>query len=707
MKIYLNDYNKETIEKAESLLFNGNGFIGVRGNLEEWYYDHFATNRETYINGFYETKQIQYPEKMYGFAETGETMISVVDGQTTFITIGDEAFHIDEGEVSESSRYLDMEKGETVRELVWTSPKGNKTKIKIIRLASFIHKNLFVMKYEFEKINHEEDITLTTHINFHPVRTIDKNDPRMSHHIQTIQVTNVDTNEQRIDFTTKNSHLEGNCYWNVSEENTTYQLLEDKIVLTSKLTGSHFVKKFSYTHDAQTHEGFDLSFEQYQSLQEEYLAKFWNTAKVEIEADEPLEESVNFGTYALLQSLGTNGTTSIAAKGLSGSGYEGHYFWDTEMYIFPVFLHAQPELARKILSYRIHILEKARENRELFGYKSGVLYPWRTISGIESSPFFEAGSAQHHINSDIAHAFISYYESTGETDIFFEGGYEVLLETARLFTEIGYVKNGAFHIDKVTGPDEYTTLVNDNYYTNVIVKHHFYWVHKLAGILAKADEKRWNQLAKSLAVTQEELEEILLYAEIMTKLFDEELQIVKQDRDFLNKEKWPFADEQKSPLLLHYHPLVIYRYQISKQADAVMAMMLFPEEQSEEIMKNSVYYYDDVTTHDSSLSYSAFSIVYNRVGDTEKSYQYFLENARCDLDNLHHNTKDGIHTAAMGGTFMNILYGFCDMRFKEDQFTLNPRLPKEIQTIRFSIVFKGDTYRITVTQDDYSVQKED
>jgi alpha,alpha-trehalose phosphorylase len=240
-----------------------------------------------------------------------------------------------------------------------------------------------------------------------------------------------------------------------------------------------------------------------------------------------------------------------------------------------------------------------------------------------------------------------------------------------------------------------------------MVKHHFYWVHKLASILADVDEKRWNQLVKGLAISEQELEEMLTYSEIMTMPFNEKQQIVKQDRDFLNKEKWPFTDEEKHPLLLHYHPLTIYRYQVSKQADAIMALMLFPDEQSEEVTRNTGYYYDDMTTHDSSLSYSAFSIVYNRLGDTEKSYQYFLKNARCDLDNLHRNTKDGVHTAAMGGTFMNILYGFCDLRLEENQFTLNPRLPKEIKNIRFSIVYKGEIYRISVTQDSYSVQKEE
>jgi len=705
MRIYLNDYHFDTLEKAESLLFNGNGHLGVRGNLEEAYYDHFKTNRETYINGFYETKKIHYPEKFHGFTETGETMISVVDGQTTLINIGDEPFRIDQGEVSNSSRYLDMGLGQTVRELIWTSPNGRKTKITIIRLASFVHKNLFTMQYQFEKINHDEEITLETHLNYFPVKTIDKNDPRMSHDIQKIEIVDLDLFSQTIYFKAPNSGLIGTCSWLFSEKRTDAKVLDDKIIARHILTGETFTKTFSYGLNEAILDGMDLEFGELQSMQREYLQKFWDVAKVEIEATDDLEESVNFGTYSLLSSLGTSGYNSIAAKGLSGSGYEGHYFWDTEMYIYPTFLHTAPDLAKQMLQFRINTIPKARENREMVGYTKGILYPWRTISGVETSPFFEAGFAQHHINGDIAYAFIRYYQSTGDTELFFDGGYEVILETARLFADIGYEKNGKFHIDGVTGPDEYTVIVNDNYYTNILIANQFAWVYKLADILKLTDEQRFNKLIEKLSITQTELDELKHYSEIMEKPFSEELGIIAQDRDFLNKEKWPFWNEGKFPLLLHYHPLVIYRYQVSKQADAIMALMLFPEAESLDVVRRSVEYYDEVTTHDSSLSYSAFSVVYHRVGNLEKSYQYFMENARCDLDNLHGNTKDGLHTASMGGTMLSILYGFCDLRFEENGFTLNPKLPKQIQRIKLSIVYKGEVYRIEVEGDAYSVTK--
>lgn len=707
MKIYLNDYQTETLEKAEGLLFNGNGFIGLRGNLEEAYYDHFSTNRETYINGFYETKDLHYPEKMYGFTPTGETMISVIDGQTTLINIGGEQFSITEGAISESERYLDMDKGITVRTLVWTSPKGRETRITISRLASFKYKNLFSMKIDFERLNHEEEIELTTHLNFYPVRTIDKNDPRMSHDLQKITIKEIDLENNRCQFGTDYSQLEAELRWSIDNQTVSQTIEEERIVIRTKLKETSYQKNLSYAFQEQKHAGIESRFVELVEAQTEYLTEFWQSAKVKIKSTENLEESVNYSTYALLQSLGTNGTTSIAAKGLSGSGYEGHYFWDAEMFVFPVFLHLNPALAKQLLTYRYSILDKARENRQLFGYQTGALYPWRTISGTESSPFFEGGSAQHHINADIAYAFIQYYRYTDDLAFMAECGFEVLLETARVFSEIGYLKDGQFHIDKITGPDEYTVLVNDNYYTNQLVAHQFEWINRLVPMLKEQYPAVWAELTEKLQLKNEELQELAEFAETMVLPVDEEKGIIAQDRDFLNKGFWPYSPEDtKYPLLLNYHPLMIYRYQISKQADAVLALMLFQDSFDQETIAKSIAYYDQVTTHDSSLSYSTFSTVYSRLGQVEKGYEYFIKNARTDLDNSHKNTKDGIHTASMGGTFMTIVYGFCNLQIVDDQLTISPNLPKEIEEIDFYTYYKNEKYRVYASHQEHWIEKQ-
>ncbi|MCL2618609.1 MAG: hypothetical protein FWD98_06100 [Defluviitaleaceae bacterium] len=700
MKIFVNEYDAASLEKAESLLFNGNGHIGVRGNLEEAYYNHFATNRETYINGFYETKPIVYPEKCHGFTERGEEMIGVADGQTTEILIGGEQFRLDTGQICFYERYLDMLTGQTVRTVEWLSPKGRRTGVTIARMACFTHKNIFAMRYTFEKIGHDEDIELSTHINFQPTRTIDTQDPRMSHCLLTPRIDS--TGGDTIRFSTRRSGMTASCRWRLSEPGAV-QTSAERLTIRSKLNGTVFEKVFSYAFREQGHGGFELSFGELANLQRGYLSEFWQGAKISI-TEAPglnlgLEEAVNFGAYALLSSIGTNGASSIAAKGLSGSGYEGHVFWDAEAHVFPVMLYMAPRVARQMLVFRINTLEGARRNAALMGYPRGVLYPWRTISGSECSAFFEAGSAQHHINADIARAFALYYEATKDTELFFEGGFEVMLETARLFKHIGYMRDGGFHIDMVTGPDEYTALVCDNYYTNVMVKHNFMWVHKMAHMLARYDETRYQALARRLGLDGGELEHMAEAAQRMAKPFCADRNIVAQDRDFLNKPLWPRPfGEEPGPLLLHYHPLIIYRHQVCKQADAVLALCLFPEEEDADVVKSSVEYYDTVTTHDSSLSFSAFSTVYSRLGNTAKSFEYFLKNARCDLDNLHKNTKDGLHIAAMGGTIANVQHGFCGLRVDGDGFSLNPHLPAEIVSVKFSIHYNGEVHRLSCSR---------
>jgi len=201
-------------------------------------------------------------------------------------------------------------------------------------------------------------------------------------------------------------------------------------------------------------------------------------------------------------------------------------------------------------------------------------------------------------------------------------------------------------------------------------------------------------------VTKSEIESLSWLSDIIAKPADREKKLVAQDRDFLKKAQWPHWDDTtRHPLLLHYHPLTIYRYQVCKQADAVLALMLLPDEEDLETTKNSVEYYDRITTHDSSLSFSSFSIMFTRIGDTAKGYEYFLKNARLDLDNLHKNTKDGLHLASMGGTILTLLYGFCGLRVTDDSFTINPCLPKEIRSIKLKIHHGGKVHEISVKND--------
>jgi alpha,alpha-trehalose phosphorylase len=429
------------------------------------------------------------------------------------------------------------------------------------------------------------------------------------------------------------------------------------------------------------------------------LAEFWNSCQVEIIGDDELNQAVSYNLYQLVQSVGKDPHSNIAAKGLSGEGYEGHYFWDTEMYIQPFFTLTSREIAKNLIRYRYTTLDYARENAKLLGHKKGAAYPWRTIMGKECSGFFPAGSAQYHISGDIAYAIIKYYLATKDIEIVKECGVEILIEVSRLWLDMGNYYQGLFHLNEVTGPDEYTCLVNNNYYTNALAKFGLAWTVKLIRILEAKNKA--SKVIRKTGLTEEELVRFQEASDKMYLPYDEETGINPQDDSFLQKKMWDVSTitPGEKPLLMHYHPMHLYRYQIIKQADTVLAHFILEDMQDTETIRKSFEYYEKVTTHDSSLSTCIYSIVAAKLGLVDKAYQYFGESAKLDLFNTHKNTKDGIHTANMGGTYMAIVYGFGGVRIKEDGLHINPVLPKEWQEYSFRLLYENSKIEVKVNED--------
>ena len=333
------------------------------------------------------------------------------------------------------------------------------------------------------------------------------------------------------------------------------------------------------------------------------------------------------------------------------------------------------------------------------GHLRGALYPWRTINGTECSGYFPSGTAAYHINGAVAYAVMSYYLASGDRDFLTEAGAEILIETARLWADMGVWHKGSFHLNEVTGPDEYTCMVNDNYYTNAIARYNLEWAVKAAALLQETGAGR--EVLARLKVTEEELAEFARDAEGMCLLYDEELGINPQDDSFLQKKVWDLSATPKEdfPLLMHYHPLHLYRHQVCKQADTVMAHFILEDYQDLETIRRSYAYYEGITTHDSSLSSCIFSIMTSRLGMVEKAYAYFGESAKTDLFNTHGNTKDGIHTANMGGTYMAIVYGFGGLRLRESGPVLRPKLPAAWVSYMFRLLWLDSKLQVKVERD--------
>lgn len=723
------DLSQQALLNMESIFALGNGYLGVRGNFEEGYGERLSTIRGTYLNAFHDVIEIPYGEKLFAFPDTQQKLVNNIDAQTVLIYLGDEKepFRLDHGTITAHERRLHMDKGYSERIVQWKSPEGKEIKLIFRRLVSFVHRELFAIDVRMEPVNFNGQIRIVSTVNGKVKNYTNANDPRVgAGHAERMTVIDagVKGSDAYVVDETMASKLRAACVTRHrlnADANIQLEAGTGEVTFTAvlPLTGPiHFTKYNLYT-DSLRHgqemiergiqlqeELKDTSFEDLLAEQGEYLNDYWKSADVVIQNDDQLQEGIRFNLFQLLQSAGRDKHSNISAKGLSGEGYEGHYFWDTEIYMFPVFLMTQPDIARQLLLYRYSTLEQARDRAREMGHRQGALFPWRTISGTECSSFFPSGTAQYHISADIAYSYIQYYLAEQDRDFLLSYGAEVLIETARLWADIGHYYNGAFHIDEVTGPDEYTCCVNNNYYTNVMAKHNLKWAAKSCAILESYDAQGFKSLCDRLGVTADEISAWAKAADAMLLPYDEALGINPQDDTFLRKAVWDFENtpEDKYPLLLNYHPLTIYRYQVCKQADTVLAHFLLEDEQSLETIQRSYDYYEGITTHDSSLSSCIFSIMASKIGNMDKAYEYFIETARLDLDNTHGNTKDGLHMANMGGTWMSIVYGFAGMRLKESGLSLSPAIPKDWEKYAFRLNFRGRLIGVSIEKDGVTLE---
>jgi alpha,alpha-trehalose phosphorylase len=709
----------------ETLFALGNGYIGLRGTGEEGYTGPAGTSLDgTYLNGFYESEPIVYPEAAFALAKTNQFMLNVPNAKGVEIEIDGERFDPLTGTLGRYERTLDLRSGVLVRFLEWTAPGGKRIALRSRRVVSFANKHLFAIEVELTPLNFSGTVTLKSFVDGAVKNQEAGDDPRVGSAVSGPALKTVST-EQDGAFSALVQRTHNSGFSLVSAIETAVEGVDARAWQDGQRAGQSFVcaavegqplrlTKYGSYHSSRDYPEGELlararetlanaqvaGFEALCASQAAFLADFWASADVEISGDDALQQGIRFNEYHLLQSVGRDGRTNIAAKGVTGEGYEGHYFWDTEIYIFPFFLYSKPEIARKLLEYRYAGLPQARERARQMSHATGALYPWRTIAGGECSAYFPAGTAQYHINADIAYSIKAYYEATDDLDYMAQAGLEIVLETARIWIGIGSDdREGRFCINEVTGPDEYTALVNNNYYTNAMARMHLRFAADMADLLRR---ERADEFARVAAVTGVTLEEVAVWRDAAARMhlpYDGQLGIHEQDDSFLSKKVWDFANTPKEnyPLLLNYHPMVIYRHQVCKQADVVLALMLLSNEFTLDDKRRDFDYYEAVTTHDSSLSSCIFSIIASEVGYHDKAYDYFMETARLDLDDTHGNTHYGVHTAAMAGTWMGVAYGFAGMRVSDGALRFAPTLPKQWQHYQFKIQLRGAQLQVRVT----------
>jgi alpha,alpha-trehalose phosphorylase len=705
----------DVLAQSESLFALANGHIGLRGNLDE---GEPAGLAGTYLNGFHEVRPLPYAESAYGNPEAGETVLDVTDGKLIRLLVDDELFDMRYGQLHEHERVLDFRAGVLRRRVHWSSPVGRQVRVSSTRLVSLAQRGTAAILYEVEPVDECVRLVVQSELvaNLDGGGRTDGDDPRAAAALQAPLAAEEHYEHDNLVLLVhraKRSDLRMAAAMDhevdgpdgaaidveagpdagrvtIAADVEPGQRLRVLKFLAYGWSGHRSVTSVrsqvrGYVAEAR-HTGWDGLC----AAQKDYLDGFWARADVEVEGDTELQQAVRFCLFHVLQSGARAEMRAIAAKGLTGPGYDGHAFWDTESFVLPVLTYTAPDAARDALRWRCTTLGLARERAQQLGL-AGAAFPWRTIAGRECSGYWPASTSAFHVNADIADAVVRYQNAAADPDFEADIGLCVLVETARLWRSLGHHDPaGGFRIDGVTGPDEYSSIADNNVYTNLMAKRNL--------IAAAGAAAAHPEAARGLGVDTEEMAAWRDAAEDMVVPYDERLGVHCQSENFTNHAVWDFAStgRDKYPLLLHAPYFDLYRKQVVKQADLVLALFACGDEFTDEEKVRDFAYYEALTVRDSSLSASTQAIVAAETGHLDLAYDYLGEAAFVDLHDLAHNTKDGLHMASLAGGWMALVCGFGGFRDHGGTLRFAPRLPEPLERLRFHLTFRGRCVEVDV-----------
>ena len=699
----------DTLAQAESIFALSNGHIGLRGNLDEGE-PHGLPG--TYLNGFYETRPLPYAEAGFSYPEDGQSVVDVTNGKIIRLLVDDEPVDVRYGELQEHERVLDMRAGTLTRTARWRSPAGKQVAVRSTRLVSLAHRGVAAVEYLVEAIEEFARVTVQSELVANEDQPERSTDPRVAALLcNPLEAVRHETTERgaMLIHRTRESGLmmaaamdhDIDVPGRVEFSTEASEDLARTTVICGLRPGQQLriVKYLAYgwsslrsrpaLRDQAAAAIAGARYTGWQGLldaQRDYLDDFWDSADVEVDGDPACQQAVRFGLFHVLQASARAERRAIPGKGLTGTGYDGHAFWDTEGFVLPVLTYTAPYAAADALRWRTSTLDLARQRAEELDL-DGASFPWRTIHGEECSAYWPAGSAAWHVNAVIAMAFERYRVVTGDDSLEAECGLDVLVETARLWLSLGHHdRHGVWHIDGVTGPDEYTAIVRDNVFTNLMAAHNLQTA-------AEACE-RHPEAARAMGVTTEDMAAWRDAADTANIPYDEELGVHEQCAGFTTLREWNFTESNSYPLLIHEPYVRLYPSQVVKQADLVLAMHWRSHVFTPEQMARNLDYYERRTTRDSSLSACTQAVMCAAVGHLELAHDYAYEAALIDLRDLHHNTRDGLHMASLAGAWTALVAGFGGLRDDEGILVLDPQLPSGIDRLRFRLRWRD--FRLTV-----------
>jgi trehalose/maltose hydrolase-like predicted phosphorylase len=707
----------ETMPVAESLFSLSNGYVGIRGTLDE--VEPFGM-RGTYLSGVYETHPLSYPEGGYGQPEVGQAMLTVADGTPLRLLVDGVPLDLREFELDVHERTLDLRAGTLDRRVRWTTPSGTSVEVSSRRLVSLVERSVCAVRYEVRVLDRPAHVVVRSELAAGEVTPagVDNDDPRVAECLDEAfepraQIGNASggalverTRRSGITVAASVGHQVdgGRVSTHVDEQHIVTTVAADlgpgEGVTVVKVVG------YSWSHDAGSDSvlaeasaavssAFDLGWEGLLTGQRAALDELWATADVEVDGDPELQQALRYTVFQLFSSAACISGAPVGAKGLTGIGYSGHTFWDVEGFVVPALTLLRPDAAARLLRWRAATLDLARERAAMLGL-DGACFAWRTISGREVSAYWPASTAAMHVNADIARAFWLYGNVTGR-DLDSVGGLAVLVETARSWMSAGHEDAaGAWHLYGMTGPDEYTGVVDDNVFTNLMARRNLRWA-------ADACE-RLPERASELGVDHAETAAWRSAAEAVHVPWDERLRVHPMNDNFTTYREWPFEDERDHyPVQEHHHYADFYRRQVLKQADLVQALWWCRDEFTAEEVARDLDYYEARTVRDSSLSAAVQAVVCAQAQHPDLALRYLREAALVDLRDVRGDTPNGLHLAAVGGTWLAFVAGLGGLREDHEDLEIAPLLPSPLSRTAYSVTWRGSLLRIETTREGTTV----
>lgn len=717
-------YNREQIELCGNNYLLANGYMGYRGTLEEYTkHQHVACT----LNGLYD----QYKNKWREPVNAPNCLFVKLYCNGKPLTVRDSI-------VKDHTQILDFRNAVHKRETVF-GVDHNQIRITSERFVSLEDLHLICMKYSISSAK-ECEITIETGIDGD---VWDINGPHLKNYLARYKdnylIVEAVTNELEHKIVSAEA-IEIYCgkqKVNVNKHSVKRQI-EFKAEPEKKYTFTKYVSIYTTNDGAgdplagcyrtlknSMAAGFDRLLHNHCAL----WNKRWEDADVVIEGDPKAQFALRYSIYHLLAVAPTNsGKLSIPARGLSSQVYKGAIFWDTELFMLPLFIYNFPDIARNLVLYRINSLEGARQKAKEYGYK-GAFYAWESQDdGKEACTNFNVVNVftdrpirtyfrdkQIHISADIVYGIWEYYNATGDEQILIDGGAEVILECARFYCSYAYYKKdrNRYEIIDVTTPDEYHERVNNNPYTNRMIKYTADVAMQTLDLLKTKYNKVYNNLISSLNF-KEDIEKIKdLQQNIFIPSPQKKNNILEQFDNYLKLENISL-NQLKSRIIKPNEYLggpdgLATTTQIIKQADVVLLLNQFRDEYSKQVKKANLDYYEPRTEHGSSLSTCVYSMLAAHLGKTELAYKYFMKTATIDLDGKYKQYVGtlyigGTHPAANGGTWLAALFGFAGLGFKNGKPVVHPKLPKKWKIMKFSVKVKGKKYLIEISNNKAKIE---